>query len=380
MNYKIIRFTTCGFYHQIYNEFCNQVNPQWENQSYEEISSRWFQQFYVYGDSFSHYSKKLGNLAYDFIADNFILQKKWAKENNIYFDDQHWHHDIVLAQINFYKPDIIYLQDIGTISPELRKRLKIIFSFIKKIIIFRGYPGGALTYFQDFCDADIIFVGGTTLQKKFNLLSKKTIKLYHAFDARVLNYISISNQQKYLEASFCGIAGGRTDGHAMRRNFLINCIKKSNVKVFSEDLFNLNKEKIYHKIKRKIFNKKYKNLLGKSVFGIQYFETLANSKISLNIHSDVSLKEAENMRMFHATGVGSCLMTNSAENLNEIFEADKEVITFDSFQEFQEKLTFLISNPKVIYSISQAGQKRTLKDHTWENRAKIIHEIISKEL
>ena len=46
------------------------------------------------------------------------------------------------------------------------------------------------------------------------------------------------------------------------------------------------------------------------------------------------------MRMFEATGMGSCLIVENGENIRELFSED-EVITYNSYEELEEKLFFL---------------------------------------
>lgn len=86
------------------------------------------------------------------------------------------------------------------------------------------------------------------------------------------------------------------------------------------------------------------------------------------------------MRLFEATGVGSCLLTDAKENLPSLFEPDYEVVTYASSEECIEKAKWLLENPEKREMIAQAGQKRTLSHHTFEKRAISLTALLDKYL
>ncbi len=99
-----------------------------------------------------------------------------------------------------------------------------------------------------------------------------------------------------------------------------------------------------------------------------------------NIHGEIAKGCAGNLRLFEATGVGTCLITDWKRNLSELFEPEKEVITYKTKEECIEKIKWLLMNPLETQKIAKAGQARTLKDHTTENRAELIHELLKSNL
>ena len=125
-------------------------------------------------------------------------------------------------------------------------------------------------------------------------------------------------------------------------------------------------------------NPKLKTHLNSAVFGLEMFQTLRNSKLTLNSHIDVSPRSASNVRLFEATGVGTCLITDWKENISELFEPDKEVVTYKSPAECVEKAKWLLQNHAQRKAIAKAGQSRTLRDHTFARRAERLDEIIKR--
>ncbi|MFO0210108.1 MAG: glycosyltransferase, partial [Pseudanabaena sp.] len=87
-----------------------------------------------------------------------------------------------------------------------------------------------------------------------------------------------------------------------------------------------------------------------------------------------------NMRLFETTGVGSCLITDWKQNINDLFEPDREVVTYRSSSECIEKVKWLLSNPLEAEKIAKAGQHRTLKDHTFDIRSVQLDLIIQEAL
>lgn len=106
-----------------------------------------------------------------------------------------------------------------------------------------------------------------------------------------------------------------------------------------------------------------------------YFEVMRRSKFVFNAHRD-ELSDYSNIRVFEATGVGSCLITDRGNEMKKFFDIDNEIVTFESVDEAIEKLEYLDSHDNVRVEIARAGQRRTLADHTVQKRCEAIHEII----
>jgi spore maturation protein CgeB len=125
---------------------------------------------------------------------------------------------------------------------------------------------------------------------------------------------------------------------------------------------------------------KLKPLMKRPVFGLEMFQALSESRIVLNIHIDTSPTHASNYRLFEATGIGACLLTDWKENLGSMFELDKEVVCYRSVDECVEKAQWLLDHPVDREKVAAAGQARTLKDHTFAHRAEQLDQLIRREL
>ena len=69
------------------------------------------------------------------------------------------------------------------------------------------------------------------------------------------------------------------------------------------------------------------------VWGADMYQTLRRSRITLNSHIDMAGREAGNMRLFEATGVGAFLLTDFKDNLHTLFEPDREVAVWRSIDD-----------------------------------------------
>jgi|SRR5579872_3708146 len=115
-----------------------------------------------------------------------------------------------------------------------------------------------------------------------------------------------------------------------------------------------------------------------SAWGRAMFQILRRSQITLNRHIDVSANFANNMRLFEATGMGACLVTDAKDNLAELFEPGKELVTYASADECVAAVRHLAEHPAERQRIAAAGQARCLADHTYERRTGELVAILTR--
>lgn len=116
------------------------------------------------------------------------------------------------------------------------------------------------------------------------------------------------------------------------------------------------------------------------VYGIDMFNLFLRSKIVLNFHVGAAGDYAGNMRMFEVTGVGSCLLTDNKKNMKDLFDLEREVVAYENAEDCISKVKWLLDHEDERKSIALAGQQRTLRSHTVEERCKLMIEIINAEL
>jgi spore maturation protein CgeB len=115
-------------------------------------------------------------------------------------------------------------------------------------------------------------------------------------------------------------------------------------------------------------------------FGLEMLNGIAATKVTLNVHADASIRFASNMRLFESAGAGGCLLTDWKENIPRLFEPDKEIVTYRSFEECIDKIRWLVARPAECEAIGRAAQQRVLREHTYRHRAERLAEIVRSAL
>ena len=110
-----------------------------------------------------------------------------------------------------------------------------------------------------------------------------------------------------------------------------------------------------------------RSVVSSPLYGLDMYRVLAASRLTINTHVDSAGSRAGNMRMFEATGMGSCLVTEHMENIDDLFEPGVEVETYTSTQELVQIAHDLIEDSERSERIARAGQARTFRCHTIES-------------
>ena len=105
-------------------------------------------------------------------------------------------------------------------------------------------------------------------------------------------------------------------------------------------------------------------------------EIIQNSVISLNFGDSgiqwrnfFPLRSRQiKARLFEVAGMGGCLMTEPATDLDNCFQVGEELVTFNSADDLARKLAVYLNQPEERDRIAQAGQRRVALEHTYEAR------------
>lgn len=123
---------------------------------------------------------------------------------------------------------------------------------------------------------------------------------------------------------------------------------------------------------------------GQIVFNLtqeEMFLAFSNTKIGINLsvnYNDPHLKTQMKQRIFEITAGAGVLVTEYHPGIEEYFEINKEIITFETTDEFREKVNFLQNKPKIVEKIAKAGHERLLKEHDSHIRLNnVLNEIMA---
>ncbi len=118
---------------------------------------------------------------------------------------------------------------------------------------------------------------------------------------------------------------------------------------------------------------------GKFIWGEEYAKVARLSKIFLAFDSMPHIRKSMSARMYTAVGCGAFYMCQHVEGIEEVLVPDKEIVTFHDEEEMIDKIKFYLPKEDLRKKIAEAGQKRVLKEHTYEIRIKEMIAIIKGE-
>ncbi|MCU4176865.1 CgeB family protein [Carboxylicivirga sp. N1Y90] len=406
MNYRIVKITT---YYKDFLSYYYERFPEVVSQSFDQQYAHLMQQRFAWSDAYAQAFMQQGNQASEIVANAMTLQNQWCEENNFKATDSN---SILIAQLKQLQPDVVWFQDSYSYNGEFINKLKALIPTIK-IAIGNCCSPISSKYYSDFKAFDFITVCAPYFK---NLLEKKGLPecliIPHAFDKRILKRVPAEAKQHDFLFSGSIILDQRF--HEERIQLLENLVKAG---VDINLLVNLNQNASKHLLVKQMafFASKCLNKIGLSsvnktikplqkvnrldympsaskvskalaqqikspVFGIDMFKEMALSKIAFNIHGDIAANFAANMRMYEATGAGTCLLTDWKPDINDYFTDGEEIITYRNLDEATQKIKWLLSEPQELKKITEAGQRRTLNDHTFEKRAEMIDRKIKSLL
>jgi spore maturation protein CgeB len=91
-----------------------------------------------------------------------------------------------------------------------------------------------------------------------------------------------------------------------------------------------------------------------------------------------SVKQHLHLREFEAPMSRALYCTGYLDELAEMFEPDKECLTYRSRHELLDKVRYYLKHPDEAEKIRQAGYKRALSDHTYHKRFQDLFNLIFK--
>ena len=324
-----------------------------------------------------------------------LIQKKWAKEKKL---PKYISTDQILDEyIKTTKPDAIFIETVRDFGNDWIDKIKKENRSVKKVIGHLCNPWYDTNQLKKY---DLIFTCTSSIKNDLEESGIRSVWLANSFNSDITvkdNVIKSAEAKLCFYGSFLTIDSAhitRIDliTYLLENNITLDIFSRGAVLGFSEKLYSLvkfNLEKLFNKKSwRKLFNKILREFLKKDInqivlpdiikknelpaqYGIELYNCLLDYDTILNIHTDMT-NEAANMRLFEATGLGVCLLTDDKENLSQLFEIGKEILVYKDFEDCIKKIHWIKENPEKVKEISKAGKARTLADHTYYNRARSI--------
>jgi hypothetical protein len=329
-----------GFLHAHYAQ-----HPGLANESYDVQWRALMDRFFGTGDAYSHYLGALGHPAHEFVVNCSPLQRRWAIEHGFRSRPLQHRYEQVVAQADEFGPDVVYVQDISAMPDRILDRLKRGRLLVGQIAT--EAPGvKRLRHF------DLLLTALPRYVDRFRAVGIRSDYLRIGFDPRVLG--RIGERVPPEGAVFVGSLGRRQ--HESGNLTIARAAERVPIDFWGPDSGEWPTDS---PIRRRFRGE---------AWGLDMFRILARARISVNRHGDVAGVEAANMRLFEATGVGSLLLTDEKQNLDEFFAVGREVVTYRDAGDLADKIKFYLEHEDERAAIARAGHERTLRDHTYAVR------------
>lgn len=331
------------------------------------------------------------------LVNNYLFQKLWVEENGVKIGkSKNWYYEVVYHQIKKYKPEILFITSDSFFSNNFLKKIKLDFPFIKKTILWQGVFLSNKNQFLKLNYVDHVMTCSNDIASQLKNVTKVD-QIFFAFDQQVLNElpkISKKNELLFLGSIFLerNIHGGRAkliSDLASEFEFLkihSNTHSYSFKNYIKNFFFKLSKISDHKDFNLPLELKFYKNLInirnldqGGNFFGIKQYRKLNESQFILNKHLN-GINSASNIRIFEATGVGSCLVSDYFKDLNNLFDLENEIVSYKNIEELKEKVNYLRSNTNKAIEIGHNAQKKVLSSHTFDKRIFEFEALVTKNI
>lgn len=344
--------------------------------SYREILDKLLRLRFGTADFYSRNLRALGHEAEDVIFNCEPLQRRWAEEQGVPAGNsrirvpsqlarlplvRRWASpdnsllDIALQQIRQGRPDVLYLQNLELIPPEILHDLK---RFVGLVVGQIASPLPEARFLKAF---DLILTSFPHFVERFRAMGIASEYFRIGFDPIVLDELG-----RVARTRVCTFVGGISPAHGARTDFLEQLARMVDIEFFGYGADTLPATSSIRPRHRG------------DAWAMDMYRALSESKITVNVHIDVAENFANNMRLYEATGCGALLVTDHKDNLPELFAPGVEVVAYRSPEEAVEQIHYYINHPDEAARIARAGQARTVREHSYRCRMEELMEILPR--
>jgi spore maturation protein CgeB len=243
----------------------------------------------------------------------------------------------------------------------------------KKTAVIQWYPDVTIhEWLTQYVEAaDIFFTMSEGLVDEFKKYNPRVFWLTQAFEPSCFQIKDITAQDTDAYSSditFVGSLGIKRIYQA-RREFLKCIVKKG----YSFKWWGPRLPRKFSTLPL-ILGRLGKAYGGRLVWGEEHAKIARLSKIYIAFDAMPHMRKSMSERMYIAVGCGAFYMCQHVEGIEEVLIPDKEIVTFRSEEEMIEKIDYYLDRDEERHVISEAGQQRVLKEHTYKIR---INQMIS---
>ena len=101
------------------------------------------------------------------------------------------------------------------------------------------------------------------------------------------------------------------------------------------------------------------------------------SKIILNIHHPQSVWGV-NMKTFEIAGSGGFQLVDKKKDIDNFFEAGKDIVTYETIDELSELIEYYLKHPQKRRDIADSAQRRVKEKHTYRQRLQSLISAVER--
>jgi len=317
--------------------------------------------FFGTADAYSHNLRALGHDAHEVVANCVPLQHAWAREHGHTRDIRGVspEESIVVEQARAFEPDVVYVQHVHFLSDEALMRLKEISGFLVGQIATEPPRASRLRRF------DLLVTCLPPFAERFRAQGVPTELLRLGFDERALTRVEATGAERGVHPAVFVGSLGRTQ-HRRANAHLARAARRAPLEFWG---YNTRLWPPWSPVRRRYHGE---------AWGLDMYRVLYESRIAVNRHGGIAGNFAVNMRLYEASGMGALLLTDGGESLDRLFGIGQELVVWNTASELQELIHHYLRDEAARREIAAAGQRRTLREHTYAHRMQELVSILER--
>ncbi len=351
------------------------AEPRFRGLNYDAFTRDLFARPIYYGDAWVNALQGAGFSARQTVPLCLPLQYQWARENGVRLPPSlasrplfrwYWQHRYGLTptcwallrildeQIERWQPDLTWIFSGILLNRDQLRRWR---AHTERLLLWWSCALDPAMPYEEF---DLILSCDPHLVRQLAVRGCRAAYLPQAFDPRVLERVPPVAPR----APKVAFVGNLQTAHAERARFLDALSRHVEVDVFGGGTETLPADSPLRARARD------------PVWGDDLYRVYGSYLIAFHKQADATPGTAGARRLYEATGMGACLVTELTDDLKDFFEPDREVIAYRSLDECIAKVKHLLAHPAEAAAIGQRAQARTLRDHTYRQRVEQLLDVL----
>lgn len=327
-----------------------------------------------YGDSYLHAFAERGLPAEQIVPMCRPLQYRWAAEHGVWTPPallgrnplrwywkrrygeapQRWAlRRIAAEQVRRARPDLLWVFSGIPVKPEDLEQWR---RHAGRLILWWSCPLEAGFPYAGF---DLILSCIPQLVAEFRGRGLRAELVPHAFDARLTRLATAGPRLPRV-----AFVGNLSPDHSERTVFLEALAREVELDFYGPSVAMLPADSP--------LRARYKG----PAWGQELYKIYGSYAVVVHKNLDLAGSAASAKRLFEATGMGACLLTEASDDLPRLFKPGVEVMTYTGLADCLSLLRELLADPARAAAVGRAGQARALSDHSYGARVGQLLEYV----